>query len=100
MLWKFLKILFLTPASIYIGKFFIEFYSKIEYFFADSLELIRFIDKNTFPIYGMLFTIDFESLYTNIPVKDAIKLITNLLFTFQNKIPNAHLVVTFGFGPK
>ena len=75
----------LTPASIYIGNFLIKMYSKFEKILTDSLELIRFIDKNMFLIDGMLFTIDFKSVYTNIPVHDAIK--------FQNRIQNAHLVV-------
>ena len=63
----------LTPASIYIGNFLIKFYSEFDNILTDSLELICFIDKNTFPIDGMLFTIDFKSVYTNIPFKDAIK---------------------------
>ena len=63
----------LTPASIYIGNCLMKFYSEFENILTDSLELIRFIEKNTFPIDGMLFTIDLKSLYTNIPVKDAIE---------------------------
>ena len=60
----------LTPASIYIGKFLMKFYSKFENILTDSLELIHFIDKNTFHEDGMVFTIDFKSLYTNIPIED------------------------------
>jgi len=40
-----------------------------------------------------LFTIDFKSLYTNIPVEDAIKSIKKLCFDFQNVIPNAHFII-------
>ena len=40
-----------------------------------------------------LFTIDFKSLYTNIPVDDAIKSIKQLCFDFQNVIPNAHFII-------
>ena len=36
---------------------------------------------------------DFESLYTNIPVTDAIELMKKLVFQFQNVIPNAHFVI-------
>ena len=62
----------LTPASIYIGMFLRKFYSKFQIILTDSLELIRFIVKNTFHMDGMLFTIFFKSLCTNIPVQDAI----------------------------
>ena len=40
-----------------------------------------------------MFTIDFKSLYTNIPVDDAIKSIKQLCFDFQNVIPNAHFII-------
>ena len=40
-----------------------------------------------------LFTIDFKSSYTNIPVDDAIKSIKQLCFDFQNVIPNAHFII-------
>ena len=36
---------------------------------------------------------DFESLYTNIPVKDAIEMMKKLVFQFQNVIQNAHFVI-------
>ena len=36
---------------------------------------------------------DFESLYTNIPVSDAIKMMKKLVFQFQNVISNAHFVI-------
>ena len=40
-----------------------------------------------------LFTIDFKNLYTNISVKDAIKIIKELFFRYQNVIPNAHFIL-------
>jgi hypothetical protein len=49
---------------------------------------ISHFDKNIF-----LFTIDFKSSYTNIPVDDAIKSIKQLCFDFQNVIPNAHFIM-------
>ena len=39
------------------------------------------------------FTIDFKSLYSNISIKDAIKLMKILFFKFQNVIPNAHFIM-------
>ena len=38
-----------SPAFIYIGNFLIKFYSEFAKMLTDSLELILFIDKNTFP---------------------------------------------------
>ena len=40
-----------------------------------------------------MFTVDFESLYTNIPVNDAIEMMKRLVFQFQNVISNAHFVI-------
>ena len=45
-------------------------------------------DRNCF-----LFTIDFKSLYTNISVKDAIKLMNMFFFKYQNVIPNSHFIM-------
>ena len=36
---------------------------------------------------------DFESLYTNIPVLDAIEMMKRLVFQFQNVISNTHFVI-------
>ena len=57
------------------------------------MELVRFIEINKFDKSGMLFIIDFNSLYANVPVKDAIHLILRAFVQIQNVIPNAHLVV-------
>ena len=47
-------------------------------------------DRNCF-----LFRIDFKSLYTNISVKDAVKLMKMLFFNYQNVIPNANFIMEF-----
>ena len=36
---------------------------------------------------------DFESLYTNIPVLDAIEIMKILVFQYQNVISNAHFII-------
>ena len=59
----------------------------------DSLSLIKILEKTKFSIDSFLFTIDFESLYTNIPVTDAIEMMKKLVFQFQNVIQNAHFVI-------
>ena len=38
-------------------------------------------------------TVDFESIYTNIPVLDAIEMMKKLVLQFQNVISNAHFVI-------
>ena len=40
-----------------------------------------------------VFTIDFKSLYTNIPVEDAINSIIELVMEFSNVIPNTEFVL-------
>ena len=36
---------------------------------------------------------DFQNLYSNISVKDALELHKRLFFKYQNEIPNAHLII-------
>ena len=59
----------------------------------DSLSLIKILEKSKFNINSFLFTVDFESLYTNIPVNDEIEMMKRLVFQFQNVISNAHFVI-------
>ena len=40
-----------------------------------------------------MFTIDFKSLYTNIPVEDAIYLIKEVVLEFDDVVPNEKNVV-------
>ena len=82
----------LTPASIFVGHYLKEFYSKFENILTDSLSLIKILEISKFDKDCFLFTIDFSSLYTNISVKDAMELIKRLFFRYQNVIPNAHLI--------
>ena len=51
------------------------------------------LENNLFDADYFLFTIDFKNLYTNISVKDAIKIMKKLFFRFQNVIPNAHFIM-------
>ena len=51
------------------------------------MEINRF-NKNCF-----LFTIDFKSLYTNIPVDDAINSIKKLSFDYHNVLLNVHFII-------
>ena len=83
----------LTPASIFVGHYLKEFYSKFENILTDSLSLIRILEISKFDKDCFLFTIDFSSLYTNISVKDAMELMKRLFFRYQNMIPNALLIL-------
>ena len=59
----------LTPASIFVGHILKEFYSKFDTILTDSVSLFRILESNKFNIICLLFTIDFKSLYTLIPVE-------------------------------
>ena len=62
----------LTPVSIFAGHFLKEFYSKFDSILTDSLSLVKFLENAKFDDDVFVFKIDFKSLYTNIPVDDAI----------------------------
>ena len=71
-----------TPASIFVGHFLKEFYSKFDSILNDSLSLVKLLEINRFDKNCFLFTIDFKSLYTNIPVEDAVNSVKKLCFDF------------------
>jgi len=83
----------LTPASIFVGHYLKEFYSKFDSILTDSLSLIKLLETNRFHEGCFLFTIDFQSLYTNIPVEDAIECIIKLVEEYENVLPNANFIV-------
>ena len=70
-----------------------EYYSKFDSILNDSLSLVKLLEISRFDKNCFLFTIDFKSLYTNIPVNDALKSIKQRCFNFQNVIPNAHFII-------
>ena len=69
----------LTPASIFVGHYLKEFYSKFDSIYTDSMSLVKNLEEKKFNKTCFLFTIDFKSLYTNIPVEDAINSIKQLV---------------------
>ena len=79
----------LTPASIFVGHYLKEFYCKFDSILTDSLSLVKILETKRFDKDCFLFTIDFKSLYTNIPVQDAINAIKELVWKYQNVIQNA-----------
>ena len=70
-----------------------DFYSKFNGILKNSLSLVKILQKTKFNYDSFLFTVKWESLYTNIPVNDAIKMMKKLVFQFQNVIQNAHFVI-------
>ena len=69
----------LTPASIFVGHFIKEFYSKFDSILTDSLSLVKLMENAKFNEDVFVFTLDFKSLYTNFPVEDAINSIKELV---------------------
>ena len=58
----------------------------------DSLSLVKFLEKEKFDSDDFLFTVDFASLNTNIPVKHAIELMKEIVFEYKDVISNAALI--------
>ena len=56
---------------------------KFNLILLDSLSLIKILENEQFDSYCFLFIVDFESLYTNIPVKYAIKLMKELASKYK-----------------
>ena len=83
----------LTPASIFAGHFLKEFYSKFDSILTDSLSLVKLMESAKFDEDFFVFTVDFNSLYTNIPVDDALNSIKELLIEFNDVIPNVEFVI-------
>ena len=69
------------------------FYSKFENILNDSLSLVKLLGKTKIDNDCFLFTVDFQNLYSNISVKDALELLKRFVFKYQNVIPNAHLII-------
>ena len=83
----------LTPASIFEGHYLKQFYSKFENILKDSLSLLEMSENTFFEIDYFLFTIAFKKVYTNISVKDAMKIMKKLFFRYQNFILNTHFII-------
>ena len=76
----------LAPVSIFAGHFLKEFYSKFDSILTDSLSLVKFLENVKFDEDVFVFTIDFKSLYTTIPVDDALNSIKELVMSYLMQI--------------
>ena len=83
----------LTPASFFVRHYLKEFYCKFYSILTDSFSLVKILETKRFAKECFLFTVDFKSLYTNVPVQDVINAIKKLEWENQNVIPNAEFVV-------
>ena len=83
----------LTPASILVGHYLKEFYTKFDSILLDSYNLVKILESEQFSPDCFLFMVDFESLYTNILVEHAVKLMKELIFEYKNVIPNADFII-------
>ena len=54
---------------------------------------MKILEKEQFDSDCFLFTVDFESLYTNIPIKHAIEWTKELVFEYKNIISNADFII-------
>ena len=83
----------LSPASIFIGHYLKVFCTKFDSVLMDNLSLVKFLKKAKFDPDDFLFTVDFASLYTNIPVKHAIELMKELVFKHKDVNSNAKFII-------
>ena len=83
----------LSPASIFVGHYLKEFCVKFESILQDSLSLVQILEKEKFDTDCFLFTVIFESLYSNIPVKYAIELMKELVVEYRDVISSADFII-------
>ena len=72
-----------------------EFCAKFVSILMDSRSLIKILEKEKFDPDNFLFTVDFESLYTDIPGKHTIESMKELVFEYKGVISNAELIIDF-----
>jgi hypothetical protein len=77
-----------TAASIYVSDCLKDHMSKFDTILKDSLTLVRILETTKFPKNCILFTVDFKSLYTNIPIDLAL----DMFKEFFNKHSGAYQV--------
>jgi hypothetical protein len=83
----------LTPASIFVGHFLKKYCHHFEDILTDSLSLIKTLEKSKFSLDCQLFTVDFKSLFTNIPCDHAVELMKEMAFMHQQECQNIHFIL-------
>ena len=58
-----------TTASIFVGEYLKEFINKFDTILEDTSSILKILETQNFPENCFLFTLDADSLYTNIPTQ-------------------------------
>ena len=83
----------LTPVSIFVGHHLKKFCEKFDTILPDTLNLVKMLETKRFEQDCFLFTIDFKSLYTNIPVDHAIEMMKEIIFEHKDIISNGDFIL-------
>ena len=81
-----------TAASIFVGEYLKEFIKEFDTILEGTSSIIKIMETQTFPKNCILFTLDAESLYTNIPTEgyhSALMAIRRLFVVFPVQTGNA-----------
>jgi hypothetical protein len=83
----------MTPASIFVGYHLKKYCQHFDSILTDSLSLIKTLEMTKFDQDNNLFTVDFKSLFTNIPCDHAVELIKEIAFMHQLECQNIHFII-------
>ena len=83
----------LAPASIFVGHFLKKYCQYFDNILTDSLSLVKTLETRKFDRDCQLFTVDFKSLFTNIPCDHAAELMKEIAFMHQNECKNIHFIL-------
>ena len=83
----------LTPASILVGHYLKKYCQHFDGILTDSLSLIRTLQTTPFDSNSQIFTVDFKSLFTNIPCDHAVEMMKELVSFYPNELQNAQFIL-------
>ena len=83
----------LIPASILVGHYLKTYCQHFDGILTDSLNLIKTLETTPFDSDSQIFTVDFKSLFTNIPCDHAVELIKELTYMFPDELQNTNFII-------
>jgi hypothetical protein len=83
----------LTPAAILVGHYLKNYCQYFDNILTDSLSLVKTLETTQFDFESQVFTVDFKSLFTNIPCDHALEIMKELMFTFQPECQNSEFLM-------
>ena len=83
----------LTPASIFVGHYLKKYCQHFDGILTDSLNLIKTLETTPFDSNSQIFTVDFKSLFTNIPCDHAVEMMKELVSFYPNELQNAQFIL-------